>query len=320
MTTMTLLNKDIIKVMSVNISTEKGTIKTPVSSIALTSTGIEGDAHAGKWHRQISLLGLESIEKFEQQTGKKINCGEFAENITTSGMNLYEARPLDRLIIGKVELEITQIGKECHGSSCVIFKESGDCIMPKEGIFCRVIKNGAIKAGDIVIYQPKVINVKVITMSDRASSGFYTDRSGPRVIELVEAYFSSISYPVKIEHSIIGDDKDHLHNLLLKCRDQKIDVVITTGGTGISPRDITPDTVKTLLDKEIPGIMESIRIKYGQEKYAALLSRSIAGVMGHSLVFTLPGSVQAVSEYLEEITKGLKHMLFMINQIDSHKS
>ena len=317
---MTLDNNDIINVVSVNISSKKGTIKTPVPDIALTPLGIDGDAHAGKWHRQISLLGFESIEKFEKQTGKKINCGEFAENITTTGMDLYKARPLDRFIIGKAELEITQIGKECHGSNCEIFKEVGNCIMPKEGIFCRVIKHGSIKAGDEVIYQPRVITVKVITLSDRAASGFYTDRSGPRVIELMEDYFSSIGYPVKIEHSIIGDDKDYLHNMLLKCRDLQIDVVITTGGTGISPRDITPDTVKMLLDKEIPGIMESIRIKYGQQNQSALLSRSIAGVMGHSLVFTLPGSVQAVSEYLEEITKGLKHMIFMINQIDSHHS
>lgn len=317
---MTLLNKDIIKVMSVNISSEKGTIKTPVSDIKLTSLGAEGDAHAGKWHRQISLLGLESIEKFEQQTGKKINCGEFAENITTTGMILYNTRPLDRFIIGEAELEVTQIGKECHGSNCSIFKEVGNCIMPKEGIFCRVLKNGSIKAGDEVIYQPRVITIKVITMSDRASSGIYTDRSGPLVIELLETYFTSISYPVNIEHTIIGDDKDHLHNLLLNCRDKKFDIVITTGGTGISPRDITPDIVKTLLDKEIPGIMESIRMKYGEQKPAALLSRSIAGVMGHSLVFTLPGSVRAVNEYLEEITKGLKHMLYMINQIDSHQS
>jgi molybdenum cofactor synthesis domain-containing protein len=263
---------------------------------------------------------MESIEKFEKQSGKKISCGEFAENITTSGMHLYQARPLDRFVIGKAELEVTQIGKECHGSNCTIFKEVGNCIMPKEGIFCRVTKNGPIKAGDEVIYHPKVVTVKVITLSDRASSGVYEDRSGPRVIELLEAFFASISYPVNIEHSIIGDDKDYLHNMLLKCRDLKIDVVITTGGTGISPRDITPDTVKMLLDKEIPGIMESIRNKYGQLKPAALLSRSVAGVMGHSLVFTLPGSVQAVNEYLEEITKGLKHMLFMMHQIDSHQS
>jgi molybdopterin adenylyltransferase len=317
---MTLLNKDIIKVISVNISSETGTIKTPVPNIKLTPLGAEGDAHAGKWHRQISLLGLESIEKFEQQTGKKISCGEFAENITTSGMLLFNTRPLDRFIIGEAELEVTQIGKECHGSNCTIFKEMGKCIMPKEGIFCRVIKNGSIKAGDVVTYQPRVITIKVITMSDRASSGIYTDRSGPLVIELLDTYFTSISYPVNIEHTIIGDDKDHLHNLLLNCRDKKFDIVITTGGTGISPRDITPDIVKTLLDKEIPGIMESIRMKYGQQKSAALLSRSIAGVMGHSLVFTLPGSARAVNEYLEEITKGLKHMLYMINQIDSHQS
>ncbi|MDP4292345.1 MAG: molybdopterin-binding protein [Bacteroidota bacterium] len=306
--------------MSVNISSEKGTIKTPVSSITLTPLGIDGDAHAGKWHRQVSMLGVESLEKFEQQTGQKMTCGEFAENITTSGMNLYETNPLDRFIIGRAELEITQIGKDCHGSNCAIFKEVGDCIMPKEGIFCRVIQNGSVKAGDEIVFHPRVITAKVITMSDRASAGIYTDRSGPLVIEMLEKYFSSISYPVKIEHSIIGDDKDYLHNLLLKCRDQKVDVVITTGGTGISPRDITPDTVKTLLDKEIPGIMESIRVKFGQQKYAALLSRSIAGVMGHSLVFTLPGSVQAVGEYLGEITRGLKHMIYMINQIDTHQS
>ena len=204
---------------------KKGTIKTPVSDIKLTSLGAEGDAHAGKWHRQISLLGLESIEKFEQQTGKKINCGEFAENITTTGMILYNTRPLDRFIIGEAELEVTQIGKECHGSNCNIFKEVGNCIMPKEGIFCRVLKNGSIKAGDEVIYQPRVITIKVITMSDRASSGIYTDRSGPLVIELLETYFTSISYPVNIEHTIIGDDKDHLHNLLLNCRDKKFDIV-----------------------------------------------------------------------------------------------
>lgn len=317
---MSLQSNNIIKVVSVNISNEKGTIKIPVPSISITHNGIDGDAHAGKWHRQISLLGIESIAKFEQQTNKKINCGEFAENITTSGMILYEARPLDRFIIGDTELEVTQIGKECHGSNCEIFKEVGKCIMPTEGIFCRVIKKGTIQTGDRIHYHPKVVTVKVITMSDRASSGIYTDLSGPKVIELLEDYFRTISYPVKIDYIIIGDDKDHLHNLLLKCRDNKLDIVITTGGTGISPRDITPDIVKTLLDKEIPGIMESIRFKYGQQKHAALLSRSIAGVMGHSLVFTLPGSVNAVSEYLEEITKGLRHMLFMINQIDSHQS
>ena len=317
---MTLLNNDIIKVVSVNISSQKGTVKTPVPDISITPLGVEGDANAGKRHRPVSLLGLESIEKFKRQTGNEISCGEFAENITTSGMLLYEARLLDKFIIGETELEITQIGKDCKACDCTIFKETGSCIIAEEGVFCRVLKKGSIKAGDEVIYQPRVITIKVITMSDRASSGTFPDRTGPLVVELLEVYFKSFSYPVNIEHTIIGDDKDHLHNLLLKCRDNKIDIVITTGGTGISPRDITPDIVKLLLDKEIPGIMELIRIKYGQEKNSALLSRSIAGVMGHSLVFTLPGSVRAVNEYLEEITKGLLNMIYMINQIDSHQS
>ena len=317
---MTLLNKDIIKVVSVNISNQKGTVKTPVPSISLTPLGVEGDANAGKRHRPICLLGMESIEKFKHQTGKEISYGEFAENITTSGMLLYEALPLDKFIIGETELEITQIGKECNGSNCPVFKETGSCIIHNEGVFCRVIKQGSIKAGDEITYKPREITIKIITMSDRASTGTYPDRTGPLVNELLEAYFKSVSYPVNIEHTIIGDDKDHLHNLLLKCRDNKIDIVITTGGTGISPRDITPDIVKILLDKEIPGIMELIRYKYGQAKSSALLSRSIAGVMGHSLVFTLPGSVRAVNEYLEEITKGLLNMIYMINQIDSHRS
>ena len=137
-----------ISVISVNISTEKGTIKTPVPEISINVKGVSGDAHAGDWHRQVSLLAKESIEKWENQACRKVNYGEFAENITTEGIVLYETTPGDRLIIGEVELEVTQIGKKCHGAGCAIFNEVGNCIMPKEGIFAKVIKTGSIKAGD----------------------------------------------------------------------------------------------------------------------------------------------------------------------------
>ena len=100
--------------------------------------------------------------------------------------------------------------------------------------------------------------------------------------------------------------------------DEIFDVVITTGGTGIGPRDITIETVRPLLDKEIPGIMEMIRIKYGQEKPNALLSRGIAGVMGQTLVYTLPGSVKAVDEYMTEILKTLQHLIYMLHGVDVH--
>lgn len=144
-----------MQIVSVNISEKKGTIKKPVAFIELNNKGVMGDAHAGKWHRQVSLLAKESNEKFALAAKRKVAYGEFAENITTEGIILYETIPGDRLIIGDTELEITQIGKKCHGDSCAIFREVGSCVMPKEGIFARVIKGGIIKSGDSLIHIPK---------------------------------------------------------------------------------------------------------------------------------------------------------------------
>ena len=307
-----------VKVLSVNVSERKGTIKVPVGSIDLNELGVKNDAHSGIWQRQVSLLGVESIEKFEKETNRKINFGEFAENITTEGLILYETAPLDKLIIGDAVLEITQIGKECHGSSCTIFKEVGNCVMPKEGIFARVLRKGAVKAGDTIEYEKKTFKVHVITLSDRASRGEYEDRSGPRIIELTYEFFWKNDYPVEIEHTIIPDDPEALRILLERASDNKVDVVLTTGGTGIGPRDFTPDVVKDLLDKEIPGVMEAIRLKYGVEKPNALLSRGIAGVIEDTLVYTLPGSLKAVNEYLEEIFKTLRHLIYMLHGLDTH--
>ena len=143
-----------IKVISVNISREKGTIKTPVPEIVLNDKGVDGDAHAGDWHRQVSLLAKESMEKWSTQAGRKVNWGEFAENITTEGITLYETHPGDRLVIGETELEVTQIGKKCHGKGCAIFKEVGNCVMPAEGIFAKVIRHGTIKADDEITCIP----------------------------------------------------------------------------------------------------------------------------------------------------------------------
>lgn len=141
-----------IKVLSVNISEEKGVIKKPVDKIDLNEKGVESDAHAGDWHRQVSLLAKESIDKFEEVLGRKIEFGEFAENITTEGITLYTMKPGDRLNIADVELEVTQIGKKCHGEGCAIFSQVGKCVMPKEGIFAKVLKTGTIKPGDEVVY------------------------------------------------------------------------------------------------------------------------------------------------------------------------
>jgi molybdenum cofactor synthesis domain-containing protein len=307
-----------IKVLSVNISEKKGTIKKPVDYIELDDNGVKRDAHAGPWHRQVSLLGTESFAKFSKDAKREVVFGEFAENITTEGLILYETTPLDRLEIGDAELEITQIGKKCHGSGCAIFNEVGSCVMPKEGIFARVLKHGQIKAGDKIIYKPKVYKIQVITLSDRAYKGEYEDRSGPRIIELVKQFFNEKNNRYDIEHTIIPDNPEALRVLLERAEDELFDVVFTTGGTGIGPRDFTPEVVKDLLDKEIPGIMESIRLKYGVEKPNALLSRGVAGVMGETLVYAMPGSVKAVNEYMEEILKTLRHLFYMLAGLDAH--
>jgi len=307
-----------IKVVSVNISKEKGTIKKEVKQISLTENGVETDAHAGPWHRQVSLLAIESINKFEKKVKRKINYGEFAENITTEGMLLYETLPLDKFKGAGIELEVTQIGKECHGNTCAIFREVGNCVMPKEGIFCRVIKGGKLKAGAQLNYEPRVYNFHVITLSDRASKGIYEDKSGPRIIELINQHFTETKRNINIQHTIIPDNPQQLALLLGSAVNENIDFVITTGGTGIGHHDITTDVVEALIDKEIPGIMEMIRFKYGQSKPQALLSRSIAGLMQNTFVFAIPGSVKAVSEYMSEILPLLDHLIFTINNLDLH--
>jgi len=307
-----------INILSVNISEKKGTVKHPVEFIDLDEYGVKHDAHAGDWHRQVSLLAVESVEKFSAQAGRKINFGEFAENITTQGIVLHETHPLDRFRAGNAELEVTQIGKECHGDSCAIFREVGNCVMPKEGIFCRVISPGRLKAGDEITFIPKVHKFMVITLSDRASKGVYEDRSGPRLIRLMEEFFSKSMLQSESVYHLIPDNEYALRSLLNEAVEKKFDFVFTTGGTGIGERDKTPEVVKSVIEKEIPGIMEMIRMKYGMEKPNALLGGSMAGVSGKTKIYALPGSVKAVNEYMTEITKMLLHALYMLHGLDKH--
>jgi MOSC domain-containing protein YiiM len=137
------------EVIAVCLSGRKGERKTPVTSAELrVEHGIVGDAHAGEWHRQVSLLARESIEKM-RRLGLDVNAGDFAENITTSGIELPVLPIGTQLIIGDALLEVTQIGKECH-TRCAIYYQAGDCVMPKEGIFARVLTGGTVRSGDAV--------------------------------------------------------------------------------------------------------------------------------------------------------------------------
>jgi molybdopterin adenylyltransferase len=165
---------------------------------------------------------------------------------------------------------------------------------------------------------PEKFEVLIITLSDRAYRGEYEDLSGPRLREIITGYLSSINWEYSVNLKLIPDDSNIL-NELLNSAAGFYNIIITTGGTGIGPRDITVDTVIPLLTKEIPGIMEFIRIKYGTEKPNALLSRGVAGIIGRSLIYTLPGSVRSVEEYMAEILKTLKHTIYMQYGIDIHE-
>ena len=135
------------KVLAICISKHKGTLKTEVSEANfIEEFGIDGDAHAGKWHRQVSLLAFEKIDDFRNKGGN-VDFGAFGENLVIDGIELHKLPVGQQLQVGEVLLEVTQIGKECH-DKCAIYYQVGECIMPKNGIFTRVLKGGKVKVGD----------------------------------------------------------------------------------------------------------------------------------------------------------------------------
>lgn len=307
-----------VEIVSVNLSKEKGTVKTPVPEVVIDEQGVRGDAHAGPWHRQISILAQESIDRFAEATGRATTPGEFAENITTRGMELAGVSVLDTFCADELVLEVTQIGKECHGNSCAIFREVGKCAMPSEGIFCRVLGGGTLRTGDTLRYRPRPLRIAVITLSDRASRGDYEDLSGPAVEQALKDFFAPTRWHLAVERSLLPDEPGAIRQALSAAIEAHVDVIVTTGGTGVGPRDVAPDVVGEYCEKLIPGIMESIRVTFGAENPRALLSRGIAGVRGQTLFYTLPGSVRAVEEYMGELLKTLEHLLLMLHGIDSH--
>ncbi len=305
--------KQKIKILSVNTATERGR-KFPVDQLVLNETGIEGDVHAGT-NRQISLFDISEAKRFYKITGaKELEFGQFAENITFETDEKLDVKIFDQFLNDDVSLEVTQKGKPFHDE----FREPGNYVMPRVGIFCKVKQGGFLQAGDEMEYIPKVFKARIITLSDRASKGIYEDRSGPAITESIKAQFHKTGWQLETENIVIPDDEQERRRLLQDSLQQKYDIVITTGGTGIGPRDITPEVMQGFVKKEIPGIIEMIRWKYGMEKPAALVSRAIAGVNGKTLLFALPGSVTAVKEYMGEINKHLKHLYYMLNDVDLH--
>lgn len=288
------------KVVSVNISEKKGTIKHPVEKIELKiGQGIIGDAHAGDWHRQVSLLDLSSFDKMTRQAPVALKPGIFAENITTEGVDLWHLPIGTRLEIGETLLEITQIGKECH-HHCQIYRQVGNCVMPTEGIFAIVLKEGVIKP-EMGIKIIPALRVAILTLSDKAFRGEREDRSGPALAQALDGKATIAAL------DILPDELDLIKEKLIDYAGKKLDVVFSTGGTGFAPRDVTPEATMAVIDRPAPGIAEAIRAASLRVTPMAMLSRGVAGILDTTLIINFPGSPKAALECLEVFLPVMGH-------------
>ena len=325
-------------VKAVCTSSVKGVRKEPVKEACLIEDyGIEKDAHAGKWHRQVSLLSWEKVQEFNK-SGAGVSDGDFGENLLVSGINFrslpvgtrFLICPAEEVVhaaadslteetvhatdlkneeaVGGALLELTQIGKACH-HSCEIRKRVGVCIMPTDGVFAKVVRGGMVKPGDRVRVLPpdpdRPYTAAVITLSDRAFSGVYEDRSGPKAAEVLKA----AGYEV-VETILLPDDQSRLERELERLADQRqVSLVLTTGGTGFSERDRTPEATMAVADRNAQGIAEAIRVKSLAVTDHAMLSRGVSVIRKKTLIVNLPGSVKAVQESLGFILGALDHGL-----------
>lgn len=293
-------------VKAICISEKKGTQKHRVEeAVFIEDYGIENDAHAGKWHRQVSLLSYDKIEDFKKR-GADVIDGAFGENLVVEGFD-FRNLPVGTIFqCGDVILEMTQIGKQCH-SHCEIYKIMGECIMPKEGVFTKVIQGGIIRTGDkmTIIGERSRFKTAVLTLSDKGAAGEREDKSGPLIREIIEKE----NYLV-VDQRVLPDEQKTIEETLIHLCDRlKVDLILTTGGTGFSLRDRTPEATMAVADRMAPGIAEAIRAYSMQITNRAMLSRGVSALRGQTLIINLPGSPKAVKESLDCILPALPHGL-----------
>lgn len=299
------------KIEAICISTRKGEKKRPRQLVRfIVNHGIEGDAHAGPWHRQVSLLASEDIDAVRRAELPDLQSGDFAENVILAGVDLGALGLGSRLRLGReAEVTVTQLGKSCH-QRCAIYYQTGDCIMPRLGLFARVTRGGAAAPGDAVEVLERVPREKlqavVLTISDRCSRGEAADTAGPAVRRLLEAGLGARIYAGEI----LPDDRDQIAGRLLHYSDgHSIDIVVAAGGTGFAPRDVTPEAVASVIQRPTPGLDEAMRRTSFEKTPAAMLSRALSGIRNSTLILSLPGSERGAVENLEAVLPALPHGL-----------
>jgi len=292
------------------ISARKGERKTPVESASLRDGhGLEDDAHAGPWHRQVSLLDAADIASVRAKGLQDLKPGDFAENLIVAGLDLSALSLGSRLRIGaSAELVITQLGKVCH-HHCAIYHQTGDCIMPRRGLFARVVTGGPIAVGDTVVVAAIVprdrFQAVVLTISDRCARGEATDTAGPAVAERLRTGGLHV-----YRQKILPDEQPDIEAALRHYADgHSIDLVLAVGGTGFAPRDVTPEAVRSVTDRLTPGLDEAMRQASRIRTPHAMLSRAISGIRKATLLVSLPGSERAAVENLDAILPALAHGL-----------
>ncbi len=293
--------------LAICTSPARGTPKTNVHRAELRENwGLVGDAHAGHWHRQVSLLSADKVAAFNAQ-GAGVTDGAFGENLLADGID-FAALPVGACLqCGDALLEITQIGKECH-HDCAIRQRVGDCIMPREGVFARVLRGGAIAEGMEI---RRVFKVGILTASDKGAAGQREDISGKTIAQFLPSGYAATAY------RLVPDDRTRLVETLCDLSDHAgCDLILTTGGTGFAPRDVTPEATLEVAERIAPGIAEAIRYESMKITPRAMLGRGVSVIRGKTLIVNLPGSPKAVQESMAVFLDVIGHGLALLQGTD----